>query len=724
MKFVLYPITILFLFYSLGSATIKLLRLQKTHLVRDNIFAPMIVGFVINLAILETLGLFFPISIVTVILVILSIIGFFTSFEDIKISLLSEKSGYKILFILVIVPLIILLLPQILKNEWFIGIGDNNDFAYYIASIDWLKNHSILEPVGYSQLYPLFSMAEYMIDLTRIGTDLTGAYIASLFSIESYEAYSVLIPIAGIFEAAAIYSVTVYFAKNRLCGLCIGIYTAVCGNSIALILAQYVPQMLGISYLLLSFATIHEFLFRNSSKSHILTGLMISGVFAIYCEYTVYILFIAMTFLATAVIWRKPVHIRQILGAIISVILFNVYGFYKAVKFNWTILQSVLDGGTSTIDPYFGQMLSIWRKLGILIGLSGKGYLEKSSYLYALIALSCVILILASIVVPLIKKDRELTVFTCTTIGVIILLELYFLHNQAAYQEYKHLTSASVIILANVSILIAILLKRLVSLKKNVFLVVGMGVLGMISIWQPMKYYINPSIALDSGTMELGDAAMLVPHNETICIDSSIPVSNYMCAVYALKNVPVNLNENNGSYLHFFQAFDDDASKYTVYSRKDELSPNLQNKTIIWSNDKYILTEDKETGSGDYKKMQITGDGWGHMENTIVFKESDCVVNEDGTEGFILFGPYIPMDGFFDVRLGYSVLQGMGDIGYFDIYDSGTVIASVPLEAEGTHEVEIKNIEFKNNLNVEFRIFVNKGATVKVEELSCKELKK
>ena len=66
----------------------------------------------------------------------------------------------------------------------------------------------------------------------------------------------------------------------------------------------------------------------------------------------------------------------------------------------------------------------------------------------------------------------------------------------------------------------------------------------------------------------------------------------------------------------------------------------------------------------------------------------------------------------------------MGDIGYFDIYDSGTVIASVPLEAEGTHEVEIKNIEFKNNLNVEFRIFVNKGATVKVEELSCKELKK
>ncbi len=121
-----------------------------------------------------------------------------------------------------------------------------------------------------------------------------------------------------------------------------------------------------------------------------------------------------------------------------------------------------------------------------------------------------------------------------------------------------------------------------------------------------------------------------------------------MCAVYALKDVPVNLNENNGSYLHFFQTFDDDISKYTVYSRKDEISPNLQNKMIIWSNDKYILTENKEALSDNYKKMQITGDGWGHMENTIIFKDSDCVMNEDGTEGFVLFGPYISMDGFMD----------------------------------------------------------------------------
>lgn len=724
MKFILYPITLLFLFYSLGSVTIKLLRLQNTHLVRDNVCAPLIVGFIANLAILETLGVFLPISVVTVVLLVLSIVGLFISFEDIKTQFFSDKLSYKILFILIIVPLMILSLPQFMKHEWFIGIGDNNDFAYYIASIDWLTNHRILEPIGYSQLYPLFSMAEYMIDLTRIGTDLTGAYVASLFSIESYEAYSVLIPISGILVAAAIYSVTIYFTKTRLCGLCIGIYAAICGNSIALILAQYVPQMLGISCLLLSFAAIHELLFRTSSKAYILTGLIISGVLAIYCEYTVYILLVAIAFLVIAIIWRKPIHIQQIIGTIISVILFNIYGFYKAVKFNWTILRSVLDGGTSTIDPYFGQMLSIWRKLGILIGLSGKGYLEKSSYLYALIALSCAILILVCIAVPLIKKDRELAVFTCSTISVVVLLELYFLHNQAAYQEYKHLTSASVILLANISILIATLVKQLPGFKKKAFLVSGIGVFGIISIWNPMKYYINPSIALDSSTMELKDAAMLVPHNEPICIDSSIPVSNYMCAVYALKDVPVNLNENNGSYLHFFQTFDDDSSKYTVYSRKDEISSNLQNETIIWSNDKYILTENKEVLSDNYKKMKITGDGWGHMENTIIFKDSDCVMNKDETEGFVLFGPYISMDGVFNVRLEYTVLQGTGNIGYFDIYDSGTVIASVPLESAGTHKVELKNIEFKDNSKVEFRVFINKGATVKVEELSYKEIEK
>ncbi len=72
----------------------------------------------------------------------------------------------------------------------------------------------------------------------------------------------------------------------------------------------------------------------------------------------------------------------------------------------------------------------------------------------------------------------------------------------------------------------------------------------------------------------------------------------------------------------------------------------------------------------------------------------------------------------------YTVLQGTGNIGYFDIYDSGTVIASVPLEAAGTHKVELKNIEFKDNMNVEFRVFVNEGAVIKIEELSYKEIEK
>lgn len=720
---VLYSVIMLFIFYLLGCTTIKLFKLQSCKFVKDNVLIPIVIGFVVNVSLLETLGMILPVSIVTIVNIALTVFGAIWCYKDIKLSMCNLKGIEKFVIASILIPTMIIGLPQIVNNELFIVIGDNPDFAYYVASIEWLKSHSILETVGYSHAYPFYSMAEFMLHSTRIGTDLTGAFVANLFVLEAHEAFSILAVLSSVVLMASVYSIILYFTQNSFCGVLFGVYVAVCGNTIALVAAQYVPQIFGVGCLVLAFASVFELLNKGTYRNAILCGLFVSGVFATYCEYTVYIVIVALVLLLYAISQRK-VPVLQILFAIFSAIAFNCYGFYKAVCFNLTILSGILEGGASTIDPYGGQMLGKRKLFGNLIGLSSKEFLMSIDSVYLVCALLGIIGMIVSLIIPIIKKSKNISVFVLINFIVVFGLELYFRSSNGGYQEYKHITTSCTIILCVIGISFGLLWEKIQMNFLSSACLCGMLLVALYSVWSPLKYYVNPALSINSETAQLSEAAKLVPANEEIRIDSEIHWLDYMGAVYALKEHAINLDgnevfeQNNWavSYLHFFQTFDTDESRYTIYSRGSEIQALDEYSKVIWCNDKYALVENEQVPLSN--RMQITTRGWGYSEDVRVFRESDCIINTDGKEGSVLYGPYIKIDhGTYDIELEYTVLSADNDIGYFEVCSSDGVIAEEKLQAD-TCSIRLRDVSFSDENSVEFRVYANEGTIIKVEGIS------
>lgn len=718
---ILYPIVILLMFYSLGMATIKLFKLQKIRLINNNDLIPFAIGFVVNLTILETLGMILPIFVVSFFLVVVSALGFVWCYQEIKNVLMKNINCEKEIFLLLLLPIIILMLPQIMQNELFSVIDGNNDIGYYVASIEWLKNHSIFETVAYSHAHPFFSMAEYMLNLTRIGTDLTGAYVANIFSLESYQAYSILIPISGVIISISIYSVSKYFTDSNFSGIVVGLYASICGNCISMIAMQYIPQILGVAYLILGFISLYELFFEKSKGICIFVGIIVSGLLAVYCEYTIYLLFVALVFFVVTII-QKKFNLKTIFCTVMFTIGFNVLGFYKAVKFNLEILANVLSRGLGTIDPFQGNMIPVWRKLGVIFGFTGRE-IGNLGLIYKISAILGLILIITCLVLPIIKKNYGQLLFASATIGVVIFLEIYFLHGNAAYEEYKHLTSSAFITLANISVMLGLFINS--SVYKKIFEYSSLAVMSFVLIFSisiPLWYYIQPPATFDSATMALQEAATLVPSNEEIAIDETVPTADYMGAVYALKDRAVKLNSGANTYLQFFQTFEEDNNlRYTIYPRSQEIAVLSDNIDVLWANEKYLLTENKDLES--YRRLNITGAGWQHQNDAVVFPESGCIISTKGSEGFPLFGPYSQMDGIYDIKLEYTVLQADDEVGYFCVCNGDEeIIVSESLDSS-SNTIEFKNVNFDNKEKVEFRVFANAGTVIKVEGVLCMEVK-
>jgi len=712
---IVYPFIVLVIFYIIGTAAIKLLKLNRTRLVQGNIVIPCLIGFIVSLSILETMGLIVSISITTYVIIALAIVSALYSYKNIVAFFhgkLKNKSLYLILFS---IPIIIIMLPQIVHNELFLVCGYNNDFAYYLSSIDWLKNHTILEPVMYSHAYPFYSMAEYMLHTTRIGTDLVGAFVGSLFSLESYQVFSILAPIAAAMIFAAVYSATQYFIEDSFYCMVFSAGASVCGDCIALIAGQYVPQIFGAACLVLALAALHELFSGKDYPTYYMVGLSVGGMLAVYCEFTIYIVATSIVFLFFSIV-NRSINIKNIAKALAITVIINVFGFFRAVQFNLNILRSVMNAGTKSIDPYGGQLLSRWRKLGVFFGMNGKNELGAANTAYRLITFAIAIFFFISVIAlirqAVLKRNYEKVLFVVTTTSIFIILEYYFISKSAAYEEYKHLTSAAFIMLTNLFVSSGSMLQNVKGQRIVKSLSATMVILILsISLKNTLKIYMYPNISVNSENMELRDISKLVPNDFEIGLDSSIGSADYMSAVYALKDHAINLDSKGVSYLQFFQTFDDDNSKYTLYPCS-QIMKAVKNGKIIWLNKKYVLTFNYT--NENFKRMYITGLGWNHQKNAVASEEADCVMNVDGSEGLLLYGPYIPVDGIFNIKLEYTIKKYEMGTGYFDVYDSGMTLAKEQLDPS-SNTITLKNVKFNNNKQVEFRVYSPKGNVIKVE---------
>ena len=715
----LYAVLSLLIFWLAGFSVLQLFRTGEERMKRNPLF-PVLVGFCAYLSVVMTLGLFLPVSIVVIVAAVLLVVSLLFHIRKIySFFMLETGRGDKAFFGAALIPMFIAGLPQILRNELYISVLSNNDCGYYIASMDWLKNHTLLSPVEHSATHPFYSMADYMLTRTRIGMDVAGASLMHVFRLKSYQVFPLMAVIAVALIMIAAYEVIYSFSDNRPVAVIVAVLAAVNGNQISQIGRQYVPQLIGIALLLLSCYELDRFFRKPDREAVITTGFTLSGLLATYCEFTVYIAPFGLVYLIVFLI-RKKLNLIALLKTAVLTIVVNVFGFYRAVSFLLDIYTRVNGAGINDIDP-MGSLLEIPKLAGLLTGLSDAWIDEEICYTIGIVIL--VITAVSGFFLVVRKKASKgwmmLTVWAVMFLGY----EFYFRSSGGGYPEYKHISSGCVFVFCIIGCILAHIPR-----KKRIHQILLAAMLGLL-IWfvysglaKPMRRTLKTDFMLDQRVMELEEAAeWMVPADEEIEVDDSVQTIYYMGASYALKDRVLNLNTGGGSYLQLFYGFTDhDPSAYVIYPRGYEASlPH--GEEALWMNDRYVLV--KRTDAESYKWFRITGMGFDSPSGIFVSEAADYVQNVDGRKGFVLYGPHIPMNGSYEMILDYTVPENSQNDGVFEIAADGKVLKDSLMEsAPGAHTIVLADQRFEDTKNTVFRVKAKEGYTVRVNGIKYRRL--
>lgn len=723
MLLIYYLITITLCFV-VGFGGCKLLKIENADIIRDNPLIYCVLGVLFYISVLQLFGLVLPISLVSVLLLCGSVVLLLYARCDLKQLLRSiPKKNYYLIAVLVL-PAVVVSLDQIISNEIFTILGVNSDFAYYLSSIDWLSKHTILEEIPYSAEFPFYSLAKYMITLTRIGMDIFGAFLCNVYRLDAHQILPIIAMVSAGMIAASAYSVIFLFTKNKYCALLFGIYCGVCGNVIALVTDQYYAQVMGMSCLVLSVTVMAILLSKHNWENSCVCGLLVGGTMALYCEYAVHIALIAIIMLVMA-LFKKYLSIKHIMQAVGVAIVFYPYAIYKAIRFNMNILDTILSQGASSIDVYSGNVIRPVYLLWTLLGGTSKSYVGNYESWDIILGLISILLLLFSVVVLLIKF-RNISLFWVPSLLCVCLLGGYFHLSQSGYQEYKHITSSNILIIVLVGIAFSTIYEKIGnSPSSKSFLTISLSALLMLSVIQPVSNLMRFEERVDDSTVyQLRNAADILCANEPIqVVGTGFSNNNYMMIGYALKDHAVFLNEDIETYFQYLQNFEEKDARYKLYAKKQEGNAISDNVDIIWSNDTYLLAVDKT--AAQYNRLPLTAPqyGWKYGASVEVYREADCIIAQAGPSRYMLYGPYIKWsEGTYDFTFEYDAENLGGSLGTIDIYSKGNVLAQAEIGGDSHRSVVLKNIVIDStHKELEFRVFVNEGVELKIEGILWKE---
>lgn len=600
----------IFIFCILGLLCFKLIRLDKGLLYDQGFsaFVPVL-GAISLTCVIQILSLVLPVKDIALVLTILLIYALLFVIRDISVIWLKTMCSNKFLLLIIFIGIVILQLPILFKNELVSLQNGNNDIAYYLSSMDWLKTHRITEPILFSAEMPFNSLAHYMVNSTRIGTDLLGAFFMSVFQLDSHEVYYLLTGTLAILTVFSAYFFLSYCLNvSRKASLYAATIFATGGLWAFLMFSQYAPQIFGIACLI-SFTGL--FIKLDSQREHkgfiFLSALLLVGTLTVYAEYAVYLLCIFISiavskYLTAGSEARKGIAINSLKVGLLSFIL-NPIGMFIAAKFNINILTRVIDDA-SNIDPYSGNIMS---KDQIISNLYGGPNLENLGHVletlginsqnllvgYKIFIFLFLLVFISAVVIGMFLKKEW---YRYALLGIIIFFlinELYLRSSLNAYAEMKHITTIAPFIILFFTYFAddwKLDLKgsriRKIILGSTVIFVTGSNI---VTAYQNYKggyiYY------YDHAVMELKDAIKLVPPDESIGITSSTPADKHSI-VYALKDVPIKHNktyEFDNSYFGFLVPHEFENTKYSIVSKQDYYSFLSQTEEVLWHNDKFVL---------------------------------------------------------------------------------------------------------------------------------------
>lgn len=248
---VVLSIFIIIIFCISGLAFFKVIRID-TNLMVNIGFCTIIpvAGAVFLTCTVQILSLLLPVRVIAPILFFILICSIYY-IRDIGVKWITTIVQNRYLIFVVLGSIILLQFPIIAKGELLSLQNSNNDIAFYLSSMDWLKYHSITDSVNFSSEYPFYSLAKYMISNTRFGTDLLGSFFMVIFQIlphEIYFLYSSTLATLTIFTAYFFMSYCLNISKRTT--LYASLIFAAGGLWVFLIYSQYAPQIFGINCLI------------------------------------------------------------------------------------------------------------------------------------------------------------------------------------------------------------------------------------------------------------------------------------------------------------------------------------------------------------------------------------------------------------------------------------------------------------------------------------------
>lgn len=447
---ILFAFIITFLiFYVIGLSFLILFKKITKHNYEDKIVLCPLIGIAAMLCISQWLIMAFSATVISVIwmCILFACLLFFG--KEIFGSMKNYIINNKVLLIITFIVFTFFAFPLIAENSFISFQYSNNDIIYYLSTMDWLKGHSLMNSISYSDAHPYFLCADYILSTTRFGTDILDCVFMQLYGLQSHEIFSFM----GIVYIALSGHI-VYFFTNKVLKIS-NIYSYLIVAAILLnftwkdlIILQYIPQILGICFLLAFTALLINYFVTKNTLSMALTSLFLIGTASTYSEFSSYMFIFYLGFTIIEICYSKQFFktVKNVIYIGLLAIAMNPLGFFIAVKFNLTIFLKVCDS-PNNIDSYHGNILSFFDIVAKCLGApKTETILTPSNVMIYKAAMIIVFGLFISLIAYMLCKHRnKITMFILWIMCFFAGYELYFHSVKLAYGEYKHLISIAVI---------------------------------------------------------------------------------------------------------------------------------------------------------------------------------------------------------------------------------------------------------------------------------------
>lgn len=579
------------LFWVTGIIITKLIRVPDELLNKNGILLFPGIGLLFLINMVQVMNLFMPCSYLLIPFILFLVVGVYKNFDSIICSFAVIMNGKA--FLMMILAAILLWSVPLLASDGLTSIQSwNNDIMYYLSSMDWLKDHNSMQKVLYNDNNPYYWCAEYMQERTRTGFDGLGSFIMELSGLEAYEIFTSLGIVFGIIMLFHIYFVSGSVLNMRKKSRLLLLALIICSCRFEeLLIYQYIPQICGISFLIL-FIGLMIHIVNKKIFSHGILALVMAGIISVYAEYCAYLLVIYMSaFIVGGVVKKDRKKMIFMIKEGFFALLINPVGIYRAVKINLFIFHNV-QVDMDQIDPFYGKVSTTLNAFAQSLGLlQTEGYGEVLQILICIMLFLC-FLFFIFLIFSYVKRIRDSNkVYLLTVLVFLFIYEIYFRLISYGYGEYKHLLS-----LTSFLLMFTLYIAHWVCDFWQPCKIVKVVLIGFITcitisgVISNIKFFDKDSLYYyDSSVEQLEEGARLVPIGETIGV-SGTPASIHGM-VYGLRSRPTTILANNISYFPFSK---EGASRYRMYEGMLNEREAEMNEEMIWSNGRFYLI--KNTG--------------------------------------------------------------------------------------------------------------------------------